>query len=96
MNQEKTKKKRIDVGSTISAVGLVFCFASQAAGVPSMVIAVGTALAFLVGVWTLMTMLAYRRENGEDMSGNRLLGQAALLLLLAGGVASAVRLVLLG
>lgn len=89
------RKKRIDAGSTVSAIGLVFCFAGQAAGLPPVAIAAVTILAFLAGVWTLVSMLLYRRGHKGEMSGNRILGQAALLVLLAGGVASAVRLVLL-
>jgi|GEM_PF-6186431 len=89
------RKKRIDAGSTVSAVGLVFCFAGQAAGLPPVVIAAVTILAFLAGVWTLVSMLLYRRGHKEDLSGSRILGQAALLALLAGGVASAVRLLLI-
>lgn len=90
MKEDFTNKKRLmDAGSIVSAAGLAFYFLGQGLSLPRPVTGIVTAAATLLSVGTLFLMIACRQDGGKAMiSGNRLVGQGALAVLLA--LASAV------
>lgn len=90
MKEDFTNKKRLmDAGSIVSAVGLAFYFLGQGLSLPGLVTGLVTVAAMLLSLGTLFLMIACRQDGGKAViSGNRLVGQGALTVLLA--LASAV------
>lgn len=90
MKEDFTNKKRLmDAGSILSAAGLAFYFLGQGLSLPRLVTGIATVAATLLSLGTLLLMIACRQDGGKTViSGNRLVGQGALTVLLA--LASAV------
>lgn len=90
MKENFTNKKRLmDAGSIVSAAGLAFYFLGQGLSLSRLVTGIVTVAATLLSFGTLFLMIACRQDGGKAMiSGNRLVGQGALAVLLA--LASAV------
>lgn len=90
MKEDFTNKKRLmDAGSIVSAVGLAFYFLGQGLSFSAILTGIATVAATLLSLGTLFLMIACRQDGGKTViSGNRLVGQGALTVLLA--LASAV------
>ncbi|MEA4942405.1 MAG: hypothetical protein VB094_07710 [Oscillibacter sp.] len=85
MKEDFTNKKRLmDAGSIVSAAGLAFYFLGQGLSLPRLVTGIVTAAATLLSFGTLFLMIACRQDGGKAViSGNRLVGQGSLTVLLA-------------
>lgn len=78
------KKAWMNAGSMASALGLVFYFVGQACALPGAVTGAVTLAAAALSLATLLLMAACRQDRGKEaVSGNRLVGQGALTVLLA-------------
>lgn len=90
MKEDFTNKKRLmNAGSIVSGVGLAFYFLGRGLSLPRPVTGIVTVTATLLSLATLFLMIACRQDGGKTViSGNRLVGQGALAVLLA--LASAV------
>ncbi|WP_312941320.1 hypothetical protein [Oscillibacter sp.] len=85
MQEDFTKKKRwMNIGSVVSAAGLVLYFLGRALGFPEALLGAVAVIATGLSVATLFLMIACRQDGGKEIiSGNRLVGQGALVVLLA-------------
>ena len=85
MKEDFTSRKRLmDTGSIASAAGLAFYFLGQGLSLPRLVTGIVTSAATLLSLGTLFLMIACRQDGGKAVvSGNRLVGQGSLTVLLA-------------
>lgn len=85
MKEDFTNKKRwMDAGSIVSALGLAFYFLGQILNLPEFAVGIAAVAAALLSLGTLFLMIACRQDGGREIiSGNRLVGQGALTALLA-------------
>lgn len=92
MKEDFTKKKRLmDAGSIASAAGLILYFLGRGLRLPSLLTGIVAVGAAALSIATLFLMIACRQDGGKDViSGNRLVGQGALTVLLV--LAAAVML----
>ncbi len=85
MQEDFTKKKQwMNAGSIVSAAGLLLYFLGRALGFPEAVLGAAAVAGAALSLATLFLMIACRQDGGKEIiSGNRLVGQGALTVLLA-------------
>ena len=85
MREDFTRKKKwMDLGSIASAAGLVAYFLGRMLELSELVLGAVTVAAAALSLATLFLMIGCRQDGGKEVvSGNRLVGQGALTVLLA-------------
>lgn len=85
------KKRQMNVGSIVSALGLIFYFVARSFRMSALLTGGVTLIAALISILTLLLTIACRQDCGKEVvSINRLAGQGAMTVLLA--LAAAVML----